>query len=39
MTGGRVLGFDRPLSARPALLLALPTVVGAGLLAPTTLFL
>jgi len=33
MTAGRFLGLDRPLSARFALLLALPTIVGAGLLA------
>lgn len=32
MTAGRMLGFDRPLSARFSLLLALPTIVGAGML-------
>lgn len=32
MTGGRLLGFDRPLSARFASLLALPTIAAAGLL-------
>ena len=33
MTGGRLLGFDRPLSARFSLLLAIPTIAAAGLLA------
>ncbi|MCP4384832.1 MAG: undecaprenyl-diphosphate phosphatase [Hyphomicrobiales bacterium] len=33
MTAGRFLGFDRPLSARFALLLAIPTINAAGLLA------
>ncbi|WP_421725204.1 undecaprenyl-diphosphate phosphatase [Bauldia sp.] len=32
MTAGRFLGFDRPLSARFALLLAIPTIAAAGLL-------
>ena len=32
MTAGRLLGFDRPLSARFSLLLAVPTIIGAGLL-------
>jgi undecaprenyl-diphosphatase len=32
MTAGRFLGFDRPLSARFALLLAMPTIAAAGLL-------
>jgi undecaprenyl-diphosphatase len=32
MTAGRMLGFDRPLSARFATLLSLPTIAGAGLL-------
>jgi undecaprenyl-diphosphatase len=33
MTAGRLAGFDRPLSARFALLMALPTIAGAGLVA------
>lgn len=32
MTAGRFLGFDRPLSARFSLLLAVPAIIGAGLL-------
>lgn len=32
MTAGRLLGLNRPLSARFALLLAIPTIAGAGLL-------
>ena len=32
MTAGRFLGFDRPLSARFALLLSVPTIAAAGLL-------
>ena len=32
MTAGRLLGFDRPFSARFSLLLAVPTIIGAGLL-------
>jgi undecaprenyl-diphosphatase len=32
MTAGRLLGFDRPLSARFSLLLAVPSIAGAGLL-------
>lgn len=32
MTAGRLLGFDRPLSARFSLLLAVPAIIGAGLL-------
>jgi undecaprenyl-diphosphatase len=33
MTAGRLLAFDRPLSARFSLLLAMPTLAAAGLLA------
>jgi undecaprenyl-diphosphatase len=33
MTAGRMLGFDRPLSARFSLLLSMPTIAAAGLLA------
>ncbi|MCG6858910.1 MAG: undecaprenyl-diphosphate phosphatase [Salaquimonas sp.] len=32
MTAGRYLGFDRPLSARFALLLSVPTIAAAGML-------
>ncbi|MFI8415843.1 undecaprenyl-diphosphate phosphatase [Serratia sp. NPDC078593] len=38
MTAGRLLGFDRPLSARFALLLSLPTILGAGLMATYDLY-
>ena len=38
MTAGRFLGFDRPLSARFALLLAVPTIAAAGLLAGYDLY-
>ncbi len=38
MTAGRLFGLDRPLSARFALLLALPTVSAAGLLATYELY-
>lgn len=38
MTAGRMLGFDRPLSARFALLLAIPTIAAAGLLAGYDLY-
>jgi len=38
MTAGRFLGFDRPLSARFSLLLSLPTILGAGLLASYDLY-
>ncbi|MES0101799.1 hypothetical protein NKK47_33650 [Mesorhizobium sp. M0019] len=34
MTGRRLFGFDRPLSARFALLLAMPTVSGGGFACP-----
>lgn len=33
MTAGRFVGLDRPLSARVAMLLSIPTILGAGLLA------
>ncbi|RDE08756.1 undecaprenyl-diphosphate phosphatase [Pelagibacterium lacus] len=33
MTAGRFAGLDRPLSARVAMLLSIPTILGAGLLA------
>lgn len=33
MTAGRFVGLDRPLSARLAMLLSIPTILGAGLLA------
>ena len=33
MTAGRFVGLDRPLSARFAMLLSIPTILGAGLLA------
>lgn len=32
MTAGRLVGLDRPLSARLALLLSIPTILGAGVL-------
>lgn len=38
MTAGRVVGLNRPLSARFALLLSLPTIAGAGLLATVDLY-
>jgi len=38
MTAGRLTGLDRPLSARFALLLSLPTIAGAGLLATVDLY-
>jgi undecaprenyl-diphosphatase len=38
MTAGRLLGFDRPLSARFALLLAMPTIAAAGLLVTYDLY-
>lgn len=38
MTAGRFAGFDRPLSARFALLLSIPTILGAGLLAGFDLY-
>lgn len=38
MTAGRFLGFDRPLSARFALLLSVPTIAAAGLLIGVDLF-
>lgn len=38
MTGGRLLGLDRPLSARFSLLLAMPTITAAGLLATYDLY-
>lgn len=38
MTAGRFLGFDRPLSARFALLLAMPAVAAAGILASYELY-
>lgn len=38
MTAGRFLGFDRPLSARFSLLLAMPTIAAAGLLASYDLY-
>jgi undecaprenyl-diphosphatase len=38
MTAGRILGFDRPLSARFALLLGIPTLAAAGLLASYNLY-
>lgn len=38
MTAGRFLGFDRPLSARFASLLAIPTISAAGLLAGYELY-
>ena len=38
MTAGRFLGFDRPLSARFASLLALPTITAAGMLGAYDLY-
>lgn len=38
MTAGRLLGFDRPLSARFALILAMPTIAAAGLLVTHDLY-
>lgn len=38
MTAGRLVGLNRPLSARFALLLSLPTIAGAGLLATIDLY-
>ena len=38
MTAGRLIGFDRPLSARFALLLAMPTIAAAGSLASVDLY-
>jgi undecaprenyl-diphosphatase len=38
MTGGRLLGLDRPLSARFSLLLAIPTIAAAGLLTSWDLY-
>jgi undecaprenyl-diphosphatase len=38
MTAGRALGFDRPLSARFALLLGMPTIAAAGLPASYDLY-
>jgi undecaprenyl-diphosphatase len=38
MTAGRLAGFDRPLSARFSLLLAMPTTAAAGLLASYDLY-
>lgn len=38
MTAGRALGFGRPLSARFALLLGMPTIAAAGLLASYDLY-
>jgi len=38
MTAGRLLGLDRPLSARFALLLAMPAITAAGLLAAYDLY-
>ena len=38
MTAGRLVGLNRPLSARFALLLSLPTIAGAGLLATVDLY-
>lgn len=33
MTAGRFIGLDRPLSARFAMLMAIPAILGAGVLA------
>src|SRR5690606_2021683 len=33
MTAGRFIGLDRPLSAKLAMLLSIPTILGAGVLA------
>jgi len=38
MTAGRLLGFDRPLSARFALILSIPTITAASLLVIHTLY-
>jgi undecaprenyl-diphosphatase len=38
MTAGRFAGLDRPLSARLALLLSIPTILGAGLLTGIDLY-
>ncbi len=38
MTAGRIVGLDRQLSARFALLLSLPTIAGAGLLGTIDLY-
>ncbi|WP_196257920.1 undecaprenyl-diphosphate phosphatase [Pelagibacterium limicola] len=38
MTAGRFVGLDRPLSARLAMLLSIPTILGAGLLAGYDLY-
>jgi len=38
MTAGRLLGFDRPLSARFALILAMPTITVAGILVTHDLY-
>jgi undecaprenyl-diphosphatase len=37
MTAGRVIGLDRPLSARFAMLMAIPAILGAGVLATLNL--
>lgn len=38
MTAGRAAGLDRPLSARLAMLLSIPTILGAGVLAGYDLY-
>ncbi len=38
MTAGRMVGLDRPLSARLAMLLSIPTILGAGTLATYDLY-
>lgn len=38
MTAGRFVGMDRPLSARLAMLLSIPTILGAGVLAGYDLY-
>ncbi|MCD7060292.1 undecaprenyl-diphosphate phosphatase [Pelagibacterium xiamenense] len=38
MTAGRAVGLDRPLSARLAMLLSIPTILGAGVLAGYDLY-
>ena len=38
MTAGRYVGLDRPLSARFAMLLSIPTILGAGVLAGYDLY-
>jgi undecaprenyl-diphosphatase len=38
MTAGRLVGLDRPLSARLAMLLSIPTILGAGVLAGYDLY-